>query len=68
MRWRLQLAEFDFEVTYKKGQMNQEADALSHLLTISESVRANQNDELFTLDSISLGHQPEAVDDIYITE
>ena len=29
MRWRLRLAEFDFEVKYKKGKENAQADALS---------------------------------------
>ena len=33
MRWRLRLAEFDFEVRYKKGKANTQADALSRLDT-----------------------------------
>lgn len=61
MRWRLRLAEFDFEVKYKKGRKNQQAGALCRLLTNSESIRENEDDELLTLDAISLGHQPESV-------
>ena len=38
MRWRLCLPEFDFEVSYKKGKLNQQADALSRLHTLAETV------------------------------
>lgn len=31
MRWRLRLAEYEFEVNYKKGKLNNQADALSRL-------------------------------------
>ena len=37
-RWRLRLSEFDFEIQYKKGVKNTQADALSRLLTNSETV------------------------------
>ncbi|CDF36773.1 unnamed protein product [Chondrus crispus] len=33
IRWRLRLSEFDFEIKYKKGKANSQADALSRLLT-----------------------------------
>ncbi len=38
MRWRLRLSEFDFEVRYKKGKANSQADALSRLATLGETV------------------------------
>lgn len=31
IRWRLRLSELDFEVIYKKGRENTQADVLSHL-------------------------------------
>eukprot|EP00171_Calliarthron_tuberculosum_P001286 IDg1286t1 len=31
MRWQLRLAEYEFEVHYKKGKLNSQADALSRL-------------------------------------
>ena len=37
MRWRLRLGEFDFEVKYKKGNLNAQADALSRLPTSGET-------------------------------
>ena len=30
-RWRLKLAEYDFKIKYKKGQLNNNADALSRI-------------------------------------
>ena len=38
IRWRLRLSEFDFEIKYKKGNANSQADALSRLLTEGETV------------------------------
>ena len=38
MRWRLRLAEYDFEVLYKKGKSNTQADALSRLKTLVETI------------------------------
>ena len=37
-RWRLRLSEFEFEIKYKKGTKNTQADALSRLPTDSETV------------------------------
>ena len=37
MRWRLRLSEFDFQVEYKKGKANTQADALSRLRTNGET-------------------------------
>ena len=58
-RWRLRLAEFDFEVRYKKGKDNQHADALSRLLTASPTV---DNDE----DEIPSFLLEETNDDLYL--
>ncbi|CDF35613.1 unnamed protein product [Chondrus crispus] len=38
IRWRLRLSEFDFEIKYKKGKANSQADALSRLQTAGETV------------------------------
>lgn len=54
IRWRLRLAEFEFEVKYKKVRKNQQADALSSVIKNSETVREDDGDKLFTLDPISL--------------
>ena len=39
VRWRLRLAEFNFQVMYKKGKENQQADALSRLRTLAETIQ-----------------------------
>ena len=36
LRWRIQLAEFDYEIIYKKGSQNTNADALSRMGVISQ--------------------------------
>ncbi|CDF38384.1 unnamed protein product [Chondrus crispus] len=36
--WRLRLSEFDFEIKYKRGKANSQADALSRLRTAGETV------------------------------
>ena len=38
IRWRLRLAQCDFEVLYKKGKINTQADALSSLKTLAETI------------------------------
>ena len=35
MRWRLRLAEYEFEIKYKLGKLNTQFDALSRLYTES---------------------------------
>ena len=37
MRWRLRLSEIDFQILYKKGKLNTQADALSRLTTLRET-------------------------------
>ena len=44
MRWRLRLAEFDFQIMYKKGKLNTQADALSRLRTLAETIRHDDDD------------------------
>lgn len=51
MRWRLRLAEYDFEVGYKKGKANTQADALSRLVTDRETIPDNNDDiQTFLID------------------
>ncbi|CDF36784.1 unnamed protein product [Chondrus crispus] len=42
IRWRLRLSEFDFEIKYKKGKANSQADALSRLRTAEETLIREQ--------------------------
>ena len=44
IRWRLRLAEFNFNIAYKKGTCNQQADALSRLHTLAETVHEDWDD------------------------
>ena len=44
MRWRLRLSEFDFEVRYKKGKLNTQADALSRLQSLGETTEELDQD------------------------
>jgi transposase InsO family protein len=47
IRWRLKLEEFEYDVVYKPGRLNSNADALSripiHVITRSQSRNHNQN-------------------------
>lgn len=43
MRWRLRLAEFDIEMKYKKGKMNTQKDARSHLKTLGRTSKHNES-------------------------
>lgn len=56
-RWRLRLAEFDFEVKYKMGKINAQADELSQLHTTGETVPLDTI-QLFELSlvRVELGH------------
>lgn len=44
MRWPVSLAEYDFEVRYKKGEANTQADVLSKLHTDGETVPDDNED------------------------
>lgn len=46
IRWCLQLAEFHFEVKYKKGRINTQAVALSRLQTSRETIPHDNNDTI----------------------
>ena len=48
IRWRLRLAEYDFEVKYKKGKVNTQADALSRLHSSAETIPHDDNDDIPT--------------------
>ena len=59
MRWRLRLAEFNFEIAYRKGCLNYHGDALSRFTTLSETIHENDNDVptfLLTEDSSKSEH------------
>lgn len=49
VRWRLKLEEFDYEVIYKKGKLNTNADALSRIKheqpNTSDPIEANINEK-----------------------
>lgn len=46
VRWRLRLEEFDYEIVYKKGKQNTNADALSRIeININESSQAHSDEE-----------------------
>lgn len=60
MRWRLRLAQFEFEVTYKKGCLNVQADALSGLGTDGEALPVDDEDEKtpgFLLEKVQEDHE-----------
>lgn len=59
MRCSFRRAEFYFKVKCKKGQKNLQADAISRLLTDTDTIREDEENEVLTLDAISVGHQPE---------
>lgn len=54
--WLLRLAEFDFEVKYKKGNADIQVDALSCSNTMSEAIPHYDNDDIpmFLLYSVNL--------------
>jgi hypothetical protein len=39
LRWRIQLEEFDYEIAYKKGSQNTNADALSRIGSLSKETK-----------------------------
>ena len=42
LRWRLQLEEYDYEIAYKKGSSNTNADALSRIGSVSKEKPQNR--------------------------
>ena len=65
MRWRLQLAEYDFEVVYKPGTQNGNADALSRVnvlereSTVPQEISADMKSKILqeSHDSVLGGHR-----------
>ncbi len=49
MRWRLVLAEFNFQIKYKLGRLNTQADALSRLQTRAETIRHDDDIPAFLM-------------------
>jgi hypothetical protein len=46
LRWRIQLAECDYEITYRRGSQNTNADALSRIGSVSkEDDQSHEFDE-----------------------
>jgi len=46
LRWRIQLAEYDYEITYRLGSQNTNADALSRIGSVSkEDYQSDEFDE-----------------------
>jgi hypothetical protein len=43
LRWRIQLAEYDYKIVYKKASLNTNADALSRIGGISQEVELNSD-------------------------
>lgn len=67
VRWRLKLEEYDYEISYKKGKQNTNADALSRIeININESTDTNfdSNETVSTVHSA----QENLNDGIYISE
>ncbi len=60
MRWRLRLAEYDFNICYKKGANNHHADAMSRLATLSpaNTESDDEDDPLFWLEDAVDGPIP----------
>jgi hypothetical protein len=42
LRWRIKLEEYDYEVVYKKGALNTNADALSRIRILTEEGRLSE--------------------------
>lgn len=72
IRWRLSLAEFDFELKYKKGNGNAKADALSRLNIINNATLHDDHDNIpiSLIESINLepglNQSPDDVDVINV--
>lgn len=61
IRWKLDLSEFDYEISYKPGKQNVVADALSRIRTEDE-VNANTSSE----DDLETIHSADTSDDYFI--
>jgi hypothetical protein len=46
LRWRIQLEEYDYEIIYKRGAINTNADALSRLNTMVKEEKGNDKEEI----------------------
>lgn len=65
VRWRLKLEEFDYTIVYKKGTLNQNADALSRIRVPPTELPLPHTEELFLLDDVSsLGAEPADENDL----
>lgn len=70
MRWRLRLAEYTFNIQYKLGKLNTQADALSRLHTTGETIHEDWDDIPALLinevpsDDEELGDDPADIEEI----
>jgi hypothetical protein len=46
IRWRIKLEEYDYEIVYKKGALNTNADALSRINSMEKQEGNNENQEI----------------------
>lgn len=47
LRWRIKLEEFDYQIIYKKGKLNTNADALSRVEIHTKETKSNESTESF---------------------
>lgn len=63
VRWRLKLEEFDYEIQYKKGKLNTNADALSRIeINTKEVVETPDNDNMSIINNIDENPNMDEVD------
>lgn len=55
-RWRLKLAEYEYEIHFKLGVSNTNADGLSRVRTVMTRAQAEQSLEMTSLDTENLNH------------
>ncbi|XP_046393726.1 uncharacterized protein LOC124161448 [Ischnura elegans] len=63
MRWRIKMEEYDYEIIYKKGKLNSNADALSRIWAIEAS--ENESSEVETREQISKERKEEILREIH---
>lgn len=69
LRWRLRLSDFTFEIHYKKGYLNTQADALSRLLSSGHTTEHEEVEPpCFLVDYTSQMTDDEALVDDYAEE